>query len=90
MKTRDLIVKSWEAAKRRANADYVDAIPVTPATMAGLYLDAADGDAERANALVPDSAGGVFFPLVRAHLAAVLVEERSERGPRLKTGTEGR
>lgn len=84
--TRMLIEKSWSAAKRDAAREGISR--EVPASKAGEYLEAADGDAERAIAMLPDAEeDDRFWPLVRRDLEIVIAEERAERGPRLKTGT---
>lgn len=84
--TRAVIEASFRAMMRDfARQGYAT---ITPASLAGLYLDAAS-DAECARALVAEG-DGVGLPLVRGDIEKVIAEERSERGPRLKTGTEGR
>jgi hypothetical protein len=84
--TRMLLEKSWTASKHYAARHGISR--EVPASKAGEYLDAADGDAERALSMLPDSEeDDRFWPLVRRDLEIVIAEERAERGPRLKTGT---
>lgn len=71
--TRGLIDASWSAARRVARRDG-NVVTQTPATMAGLYLDAANGDALRALDMVPEDEG-IFFELVRKDLRMVIAEE---------------
>ena len=84
MSMRTLLELSWRKTKESATRQGY--ATVTPASAAGMYLEAADGDAERALSLAPED-DGMFFPLVRADLTNVIAEERAARGPRLKTGT---
>lgn len=72
--TRTLIGKSWDATKRTMGRD-APTMTHTPATMAGLYLEAANDDVARALDMVPEE-DGVFFELIRKYLRMVLAEER--------------
>lgn len=87
MSIRFLIHKSWVVSQSRV--DPMVGHKANAATMAGLLLDGAGGDARRAMARVPtDSAGEsrVYWSRVLGILNDVVEEER--RGPRLaETGS---
>lgn len=90
MSTRQLIESSHRGALRRLQLPLGE----VPASLAGLCLVLADGDAERALALTikleletydaPNAAA--LVAKTQETLAKVIAEERSERGPRLQTG----
>ncbi len=87
MKTAALL--SFFAALREADST-LHAVPgarvsANHASLAGLYLHAAGGDAERARSMLLE--GGAFMNQVADILDGIVQAERAERGPKLKTGT---
>lgn len=78
MSTRSAIEASWRAAQRMANAEGI--LRGVPATVAGQFLAAADGDARRALGMLPDNTGR-FWSLVAKDLAAVVDEDRALQAP---------
>lgn len=72
MTTRETILRSWWAARRQADVN--GAVTLTAASFAGFALEAADGDTERAKALVPPELE-VFWARTRDALEQVAIEE---------------
>jgi hypothetical protein len=70
---RDSLNASFSASERISTV--TGHLVANPATMAGLYLDAARGDAARALAMLP-STEGPFWSRVASNLRAVSAEDR--------------
>lgn len=71
--TRELLIRSFEAAEARANVD--GAVTLNPASYAGHLLVTTGGDIARAVERLPAGAEGVFWSAVRAHLDRLAREE---------------
>lgn len=79
MTTRETILRSWWAARRRADVE--QAVTLTAASFAGFALHAADGDVAAAKALVPAELE-LFWARVQSALDSVAIEERRDTDDR--------
>lgn len=89
MSTRDDVMTSWRAAQRVANA--IGALPGNVASVAGQYLELANGDARVAADLLPDAASE-FWSQVRRYLRDIVQEDsvaRTSRPPAAEGGATG-
>lgn len=71
--TRSLLLKSWDGARR--DADATGAILLNAASFAG-YVLAVAGTVDAARALIPAAEGSVYYARVRSCLDTVEQDER--------------